>query len=156
MHYLSFGIGLAEQVLPSTANAKGDEAAGSPATSVASAPCKTGTLSSPEDELSTDRTPLDEGARDEPANKVTRRRRHGLCRLTRGVREMAINADHVKIPEKGPGGTPGPTGATLAKTSQSSATRMDSHPPVSPVVHPGDVRSEMQGGGTPPGGRGDG
>ena len=70
VHYLTFGIDLAKQVLPSTANAGGDEAAGSPATSVASAPCETGTLSSPEDELSTDTTPLGEGAGAEPANNV--------------------------------------------------------------------------------------
>ena len=104
VHYLTFGINLAEQVLPSTANAGGDEAAGSPATSVASAPCKTGTLSCPEDELSTDRTPLGEVAGAKPANEIAQRHWHGFCRLTQGVREMAIDADHVKIPEKGPGG----------------------------------------------------
>ena len=71
VQYLSFGIDLAKQVLHSTADAGGDEAAGSSATSVASAPCETGTLSSPEDELSTDRTPLGEGTGAEPANKVT-------------------------------------------------------------------------------------
>ena len=40
MQYLSFGINLAEQVLPSTADAGGDEFTGSPATSVAIAPCE--------------------------------------------------------------------------------------------------------------------
>ncbi len=70
VHYLTFGIDLAEQVVSSMANAGGDEAAGSPATSIASAPCETGTLSSPEDELSMDRTPLGEGTGAKPANKV--------------------------------------------------------------------------------------
>ncbi len=62
MQFLSFSIDLGEQVLPPMAIAGGDEAVGSPETSVALAPCKTGTLSSPEDELSSDRTPLGEGA----------------------------------------------------------------------------------------------
>ena len=150
------------EVPPITAEADNDEAAGTPAMSLPQACSKMGTLSSPEDELSSDRTPLGENAGAKPANKVARRRRHGLRRLTQGVREMAINADHIEIPENGPGGTPGPTGATLARTGQSSATRMDSHPPVPPVVCPKDVRREMHGGGdipgggTLPGGRGDG
>ena len=75
---------------------------------------------------------------------------------------MAIDTNYVEIPENGPEGAPGLTGATLAKTGQSSATRTDSHPPAPPVVCPVNVRREMQGGGdipgggTPPGGRGDG
>ena len=82
VQFLIFGVDPAVQVLPLTANAGGDEAAGFPATSVASAPCKTGTLSFPEDELSLDRTPLGEGTGAEPANKVAQRRRHVIRRLT--------------------------------------------------------------------------
>ena len=52
------------------ADAEGNEAAGLPVTSVASTPCKTGTLSSFEDELSSDRTLLGEGTGAEPANKL--------------------------------------------------------------------------------------
>ena len=162
MHHLTFGIDLAEQVLPLTADTGGDEAAGSPATSVASAPCEMGALSSPEDELPTGRSPLGEGTGAKPANKVTRRRRHGLRRLTRGVRDMAINVDHVEISEKGPGQTPGPVGAILARSGQSTTTRSGSRPPVPPAIRPEDVRREMQGGGdipmggAPPGGGGDG
>ena len=40
VQYLSIGINLSEQVLPSTADAGGDEVAGSPVTSVAIAPCE--------------------------------------------------------------------------------------------------------------------
>ena len=74
---------------------------------------------------------------------------------------MSFNTNHVKIPEKGPGGTPGPTGATLARGTQSSATRTDSYPPVPPTIRPEDIHREMQGGGdipregAPPGGGGD-
>ncbi len=162
MQFLIFGIDHAMQVLPSMANAGGDEAAGSPATSVASAPCETGTLSSPEDELPTGRSPLGEGTGAEPANKVTRRRQHGLRRLTRGVRDMAINVGHVEIPEKGQGQTPGPVGAILARSGQSTITRLSSRPPVPPAICPEDEQREMQGGGdipmggALPGGGGDG
>ena len=75
---------------------------------------------------------------------------------------MAINVDHVEIPEKGPGQTPGPVGAILARSGQSTTTRLGSHPPVPPAIRPEDVRREMQGGGdipmegAPPGGGGDG
>ena len=88
VHYLSFGIDLAKQVPPSTADAGGDEAAASPVTSVASTSCEIGTPSSPEDQLSMDRTPLSEGTGAKPANKVTRRCQHGLRHLARGVRKM--------------------------------------------------------------------
>ncbi len=67
VQFLTYGVDPAVQVLPHTANAGGDEAASSPVTSFALAPCKMGTLSSPEDELSLDRTPLGEGAGAEPA-----------------------------------------------------------------------------------------
>ncbi len=70
VQFLTYGVDPAVQVLPRTADAGGDEAAGSPATSVASAPCKMGTLSSKEDELSSDRTPMGEGAGAEPAQKA--------------------------------------------------------------------------------------
>ena len=161
VQFLIIGVDLAEQVLPRTADAGGDEAAGSPATSVASAPCKTGTLSSHEDEPSSDGTPMGEGTGAEPAKKVARRRRCVIRRLTRGVSELAIDTK-VDIPERGPGKTPGPTGATLAKTGQSSAVRVVGRPPVPPVVRLEDVREELQGGrdvprgGAPPGGGGDG
>ena len=151
VHYLTFGIDLAKQVLPLMADAGGDEAASSPATSVASTPCETGTLASP-DELSLDRTPLGEGAGAEPANKVARMCQHGIRRLTQRVRDMAIDADRIEIPQKGPGQTPGAIGATLARGAQSSTTRTDSHPPAPPAICPEDVRREMQGGGDIPGG----
>ena len=57
---------------------------------------------------------------------------------------------------------PRPIGATLAKTSQSTATRAGRRPPVLPVVRLEHVCGEMQGGGdipgggAPPGGGGDG
>ena len=163
VQFLTYGVDPAVQALPHTADAGGDEAAGSPATSVASAPCKTGTLSSKEDELSSDRTPMGEGAGAEPAKKVARGRRRVIRRLTRRVSKMAIDVDHVEIPEKGPGELPGPTGATLARgAGQSTAVRTVGRPPVPPVVRLQDVRDEMQGGGdvpgggAPPGGGGDG
>ena len=82
VQFLTYGVDPAMQVLPRTADAGGDEAAGSPATSVALAPCKMGTLSSQEDELSSDRTPMGEGAGAKPAKKVARRRRPVIRRLT--------------------------------------------------------------------------
>ena len=75
---------------------------------------------------------------------------------------MAINVDHVEIPEKGPWQTPGPVGAILARSGQSTTTRAGSCPPVPPAIHSEDVRREMKGGGdipmgdALPGGGGDG
>ena len=92
--------------------------------------------------------------------KAARGRRRVIRRLTRGVSELAINTN-VEIPDLGPGETPGPTGATLARLGQSTATRAGCCPPVPPVVRLQDVREEMQGGGdipgggAPPGGGGD-
>ncbi len=68
------------EVPPITAEADNDEAAGTLAMSLPQTCSKMGTLSSPEDELSSDRTPLGENAGAKPANKVARRRRHGLRR----------------------------------------------------------------------------
>ena len=72
VQFLTYGIDPAVQVLPHSSDAGGDEAASLPATSIASAPCKTGTISSLEDELSSDRTPSGEGAGAKPASKVAR------------------------------------------------------------------------------------
>ena len=105
---------------------------------------------------------MGEGAGAEPAKKVARGRRRVIRCLTQKVIKMAIDVEHVEIPEQGPGEIPGPTGATLARTGQSTATRMVGRPPVPPVVRLQDVRDEMQGGGdvpgggAPPGGGGDG
>ena len=82
VQFLTYGVDPAVQVLPHTADARGDEAAGSPATSVASAPCKTGTLFSQEDELSLDRTPMGEGTGAEHAKKAARGRWRVIRRLT--------------------------------------------------------------------------
>ena len=108
VQFLYYGIDLAKQVPPSTAKARGDVAAGSPASSTAVVYSENKALSMKEDDLSPDRTPLGEDTGAEPASKVAQRRRHGLRCLTRRVREMAIDADHVKIPEKGTGQTPWP------------------------------------------------
>ncbi len=56
------------KVSPSMADAGGDKAAGSPATSVAQACSKRGTLSSSEDERSNNVTPLDKGIGTKPTD----------------------------------------------------------------------------------------
>ena len=84
------------KVPPSTAEAGGDEATGTPATSVALACSKKGTLSSSEDETSNDVTPLGESVGTKPMDNeplveldtiftesARKRQRHMIVRLTR-------------------------------------------------------------------------
>ena len=70
IHALSLIYTTAQKGPPVKANARGNEATGSSATSIVLAYSTKGNLSFPEDELSLDRTPLDEVIEMEPTNKV--------------------------------------------------------------------------------------
>ena len=86
------------KVLPSTTKTRGDEAAGSPATSIAQACSKKDSISSLEDEISNNVIPLDEGIGTNPMDEAPladtdtgftesarKRRQHTISRLTQKV-----------------------------------------------------------------------
>ena len=115
------------EVPPSTAEAGGDEATGSPAMSIAQACSKKGTLSSSEDETSNNVTPLGEGIGTKPTDKAflasmftgltetaRKRQQHTIGHLTQKVEEMVLDDDCIKSTAGYLVKTPGPTGASLA------------------------------------------
>ena len=128
----------AHKVPPSTAEARGDMAAGSPATSVAQACSKRSTISSSKDETSNNVT-QGVGMKTtykEPLAKLDailtesarKRQRHMIILLTRKVEEMVLDNDHVWVNTGCSVETPGPIGASLAWQPTSGRRPWPAHP----------------------------